>query len=175
MKVESKQKFIGKKGPKINQNKPVKRYRCCTNTKETKLSDLIRANKISKIRPHRRSATLSTGGARALVGRKINKGNSCTSAFQKRKQLHAITRGSHYRELKTLKKCYKIRRTEVSHKFETLVKLHSLRRIKIKLIGHGNKPNRVPNKIFESRLLTQDEVRNRIITNKLVLLFQAPK
>ena len=162
MTVKPKLKITAEKWPKTNQNTPVKRYRRCTGTRETALRDLIRVNKINKLRQHRRSATLSTEGARVLVGRKINKGNSCTSVSQKRKQSHAVKCGRHYQRLKFLKKCYKTRKTEVSHTYKTSVKPHLLRHIKIKLSGHGILPNRVPNKTKESRLLNLDKVRQQL-------------
>ena len=164
-----KQKLIttAEKRPKLNQKTPVKQYRWRAGAKGTELRDLIRVNKIYELRLHRRSATLSKGEARVLVGRKINKDNSCTSVSQKCKQPHAVKFGRHYRRLKLLYKCYKIQKTEVSHTDKTPVKPHLLRYIKIKLLGHGILPNRAPSKTKVNRLLNQDKVRQNRITDHL--------
>ena len=126
---------------------------------------MIRVNKINKLRQHRRSATLSKEGACVLVGRKINKGNSCTSVS--RKQSHAVNYGCHCQSLNFLKKRYKIRKTEVSHDYKTPEKPHILRLIKIKLSGLGIPLNRAPNKTIESRLPNQDKVRQQLTTDNL--------
>ena len=151
--------------PKTNQKTPVKRYRHCAGARETELRDLIRVNKINKLTQRRQSATLSKEGARDSIGRKINKGNSCASVS--RKQSHAVNHVCHCQSLNFLKKCYKIRKTEVSHDYKTPEKPHILRLIKIKLSGLGIPPNRVPNKTIESRLPNQDKVRQQLTTDNL--------
>ena len=147
--------------PITNQNTPIKQHRRGAGTSGAELRDLIRQNTNNTLRQHRRYASLSNKESRDLIG-KINKGNSCASVSQKRKQSHAVKCGRHYQRLKFLKKCYKTRKTEVSHTYKTSVKPHLLRHIKIKLSGHGILPNRVPNKTKESRLLNLDKVRQQL-------------
>ena len=130
---------------------------------------MIRVNKNYEPRPHRRSATLSKREACDLVGRKINKGNSCTSVSQKRKQPHTVKFGRHYRRLKIVHKCYKIHNTEVSLSEKTLVRPHLLKHVKNNLLGHGTTPDRAPSKTKLSRSLNQDKVRLNQIANHFTL------
>ena len=153
--------------PITNQNTPIKQHRRCAGTSGAELRDLIRQNTNNTLRQHRRYASLSNEESRDLIGRKINKGNSCASVSQKRKHTHAVKCGRHYQKLKPLKKCYKIRKTEVSHTYKTSVRPYILRHRKIKSSGHGILPNRVPNKTKESRLLNQGKVRQKLITDNL--------
>ena len=165
MTIIHKMEKTAKLWPKTNQKPPDRRYRPCAGARETELRDLIRVNKINKLTQRRQSATLSKERARDLIGRKINKGNSCVSVS--RKQSHAVNYDRHYQSLNFLKKCYKIRKTEVSHNYKTPVKPHILRLIKIKLSGLGIPPNRVPNKTIESRLPNLDKVRQPLTTDSL--------
>ena len=147
------------KTQKIHRKNPVKQYRHQAKAKRTELSDLIRVNKTREPQPHRRSATLSKREACDLVGRNKNKGISCISVSQKRKQPHAVKSGRHYRRLKTVQKCYKSYKTEVSLSEKTLERTHCLKLVKINLLGHEITPYRAPNKTKLSRFLNKDKVR----------------
>ena len=94
-----------------------------------------------------------------MVGRNVNKGISCISVSQKRKQPHAVKSGRHYRRLKTVQKCYKSHKTEVSLSEKTLERTHCLKLVKINLLGHEITPYRAPNKTKLSRSLNKGKVR----------------
>ena len=153
--------------PKTNHNTPNKRHRRCASTSGTELRDMIRQNKNNKLRQHRRYASLSKEESRDLIGRNINKGNSCTSVSQKRKHTQVVKCGRHHKKLKPLRKCNKIQITEVSLTYKTPVRPSILRHKNIKSPGHGIPPNRVPNKINESRLLNLSKVRQQLKTSNL--------
>ena len=146
-------KITAKNWPKTNQNTPIKRHRRCASTRRTELRNLIRLNKINKPRQHKRCASLSKEETRVLVGRKINKGNSCVSVSQKRKHTHAVKCGRHHQKVKPLRKCNKLQKTEVSHTNKSSARPYILRHRNIKSSGHGILPKQDPNKIKESRLL----------------------
>ena len=160
-------KITAKNWPKTNQNTPIKRHRRCASTRRTELRNLIRLNKINKPRQHKRCASLSKEETRVLVGRKINKGNSCASVSQKRKHTHAVKCGRHYQKLKPLKKCNKLQKTEVSHTNKSSERPYILRHRNIKSSGHGILPKRDPNKIKESRLLNLSKVRQPVKANDI--------
>ena len=157
MTTTSKMEKTAKFWPKTNRKNPVKRYRHCASAQNTELRDLIRVNKINKLTQRRQSATLSKERTLDLIGRKINKGNSCTSVS--RKQTHAVSHDNNYLSLNSHKKCYKIPKTEVSHDYKTPAKSLKLRLIKIKSPGPGIPSNRIQNKTVESRPSDQDQVR----------------
>ena len=146
MAVSVKLKTIALKRPKTHRKNPVTRYRQRASAKRTELRNLIRVNKNYEPRLHRRSASLSKREACDLVGQKINKGNSCPSVSQKRKQPHAVKIGRHYRRLKIVHKCYKIHKTEVSHSEKIFVRPHLLKHIKNKVTElHQTGPQAKPN------------------------------
>ena len=147
--------------PIKSQNNPTKQHR-----QNTGHSKLIRQNVNNTPKQHRQYACLSKVESRDLIGRKINKGNSCASVSQKRKQKHAVKCGRHFQKLNPLKKFYKLHKTEVSHTYKTPVKPLILRRRNINSLGHGVSPNRDPNKI-KGRLPKSSKVRQQLKANDL--------
>jgi len=155
----------GKTRPIKNRKTPIMQHRRYAGLSRTELRDLIRQNINNTLWQHRRYASLSKVELRDLIGLKINKGNSCVSVSQKRKQTHAVKCGSLQQKLKPFRKCIKLRKKEVSHTNIPPIRPYILRHKNIKSPGHGFPRDHKQPRV--SRLLNPSKVRQPAKTNDL--------
>ena len=153
----------GRNGPRKKRRNPYRQLLRNAELSRTELRDLIRQTKNKTLKLHRRYASLSRVELRDLIGLNINKGNSCTSVSQKRKQRHAVWSVNTKRKRKSLGKCIKLLTSEVRHiKNHAKPSPYILRPKIFNSSGHGFPRDHVRQSV--SRLPNLSKVRHKTKT-----------